>query len=191
MKPGHSEPTDAEVRAFGHLAQDIAYLRRGCGLIVAPFKDGFRIDGDVVGAAELRARADRERKRRNHKAAATVLSAPARPLPNVAATYGSGLDDDKRARLKASLEAGDTIGEAARAAGVSKSTAHKHKGAMPVALVCPCGRPNSHQGRCWSRRGLSGPDSQAPIVPSTPERLDALERAIAEIRQHLGMDGGR
>ena len=48
-KPDHSEPTDAEVRAFGHLAQDIAYLRRGCGLVVAPFKDGFRIGTDVVG----------------------------------------------------------------------------------------------------------------------------------------------
>jgi hypothetical protein len=75
-----SEPTDAEVRSFGHLAQDIAYLRRGCGLVVAPFKEGFRIGTDVVDADGMRARADRERKRRNHTVAATAVPAPSIPV---------------------------------------------------------------------------------------------------------------
>ncbi len=77
--PCRSQPT-LKVRSFGHLAQDIAYLRRGCGLVVAPFKEGFRIGTDVVDADGMRARADRERKRRNHTVAATAVSAPSIPV---------------------------------------------------------------------------------------------------------------
>lgn len=61
-------PNDAERRAFGDLAEDVAYLRRGCHLTVAPYRGGFRVgEGaavEVINAAELRARAPKERETR-------------------------------------------------------------------------------------------------------------------------------
>lgn len=61
-------PTDAERRSFGDLAEDIAFLRRGCHLTVAPFHGAFRIgtnaDLDCVTSSALQARARREREAR-------------------------------------------------------------------------------------------------------------------------------
>lgn len=64
-----SAPTDAERRAFGDLAEDIAYLRRVCMLTVAPYHGEYRIgvgraDDDVIDGEGIRARATAERERR-------------------------------------------------------------------------------------------------------------------------------
>ena len=109
------------------------------------------------GAAELRARADRERKRRSYKAAATALPTPA----------------------------------AARTAGVPKPAAHKHEAAIPADPICPCGRPNSHGGRCWSRRGLRQPDASEPREPTVEERLDKLEQLVAQLCSQLNVGASR
>lgn len=70
------EPTAQELRRFRSLAWDIAYLRRACGLVVAPFHDGFRIDNQVVTADELAERARRERE-----AASSEPPPPSAPPP--------------------------------------------------------------------------------------------------------------
>ena len=62
-------PTPIERRQFGDLADDIAFLRRGCGLTVARYRDDFRIgttvtDLDIVSESALATRAARERARR-------------------------------------------------------------------------------------------------------------------------------
>lgn len=48
----------------GEYAEDVVYLRDVCGLLVAPFRDGYRINNDVVTKDELRERAAQERTRR-------------------------------------------------------------------------------------------------------------------------------
>lgn len=128
VKKNTSAPSDAERRAFGDLAEDIAYLRRVCFLIVAPFRDGYRVgpgraDDDVVDAEGLRARAEKERARRAGTLTAT-------PLPRAAAVLHS-------------------------AAPIGLAT--KTPKTMPMDGICRCGRPNSHRGRCWARRGWTGP----------------------------------
>ena len=64
-------PTAQERRQFGDLASDIAYLRRGCHLTVAPFHGGFRVgDGaavEVVTADGIAARAREYRARHSAK----------------------------------------------------------------------------------------------------------------------------
>lgn len=67
--PTTATPTSVERRAFGDLADDVAYLRRVCMLIVAPFQGDYRIgvgraDDEVVDADGIRARAAAERQRR-------------------------------------------------------------------------------------------------------------------------------
>lgn len=74
-------PTDAERRSFGELAGDVAYLRRGCGLLVAPFKGSFRIGSDVVDESAVRARAQQERERR--APAPKAIARPCSPAPTV------------------------------------------------------------------------------------------------------------
>lgn len=48
----------------GDVVEDVVYLRDVCGFLVAPFRDGYRINNDVVTKDELRERAAQERKRR-------------------------------------------------------------------------------------------------------------------------------
>lgn len=68
-KPKSCPPTEIERRQFGELADDIAFLRRGCGLTVARYRDDFRIgttvtDLEVVPASAIAGMARREREKR-------------------------------------------------------------------------------------------------------------------------------
>lgn len=103
-----SQISEHERRRHGECVEDVVYLRDVCGLLVAPFRDGYRINNDVVTKDELRERAAQERKRR--------------PAP--------------------------------------KPRPEKVAAADPVTY-CECGRPINHHGRCWKRRGLSGPPTPA------------------------------
>jgi hypothetical protein len=90
-----TDPTPIERRQFGELADDIAYLRRGCSLLVAPYGVGWRVGRDVVDNEGLQARAAAERRRRAELAQrqprpaarpvsrppAAVATAPRQPAP--------------------------------------------------------------------------------------------------------------
>jgi hypothetical protein len=62
--------------------------------------------------------------------------------------------------------------------------------------LCGCGHPRSHFGRCWFRRGYAEPNVNPTRRPPRTHtarlteleaRNAALEKALAEIRAHLGM----
>jgi len=166
-------PTPAERRLYGDLADDVVYLRKICGLVVAPFKGDFRVgtnaDLDVVTASGLRMRARQERERRGGKGAA-------RALPTRAPA--------------AKPSAAEPPPQAAKSAPWASDVDE-----------CKCGRPSNHKGPCWARRGWSGPTNQraaaliAPIAespaPTVEQRLTALEMAVADLRRNAWGREGR
>lgn len=153
------EPTAAERKTFGDLADDVAYLRQACGLLVAPFKGEFRINTDVVDKDGLRARAQRERIRRNHVQPAKTLPTPA---PGPVAHPAPVLPTSPLPKGKPIV-----IG-------------------LDRANLCGCGRALNHYGRCWVRRGKPGPEGRAADKRTIGERLDALEAEIIKLRDQVG-----
>lgn len=59
-----AEISQHERARHGEYAEDVVYLRDMCGLLVAPFRNGYRINNDVVTKDELRERAAQERRKR-------------------------------------------------------------------------------------------------------------------------------
>lgn len=187
-KPTFLAPTDAERRTFGDLAVDVAYLRRGCMLIVAPYHGEFRVgvgrgDDDVVDAEGLQARAQKERNRRAPGQQARALPAtPPAPVPSPPAPVLKGVETPTKP-------------------AASSQTADASEPTIVVVRACQCGRPGNHRGRCWHRRGWAGPDEgSSAVVPAaavaTPQaltfnqRLTALEHAVAELRRNVWGDKG-
>lgn len=87
------DPTPAERKLFGDLAEDVAYLRRGCGHIVAPFQGRYRVGVSVVNEQGLRDRATKERDLRDRRAMqppkppkAAPIEVPPPPAPVVLPT---------------------------------------------------------------------------------------------------------
>lgn len=156
-------PTPQERSRFGELADDVAYLRRVCGLLVAPFEDGYRIQRDKVDADGLVARATAERARRRTDApkAAVATSKPAVAAP-VAPRV---MTKDAHRELHAGI---------AKAARPTKPA------------TCGCGKPGSHPGRCWFRRGLPDPKLKPPAVDRAVAAREArLGRALAELDSRI------
>ena len=176
-----TEVTQRDRLVHGVYAEDVVYLR-GLGMIVAPFQGGYRVDNEVFEkpALQVFAREQRQKRGQKHQPARAAI-VPQR---------------DKRAALTAAIEGGATIGQAARAAGASKSTAFAvAQVATPAELLCKCGRPNSHQGRCWARRGDL--PEQARVAGHGADRLEArvgqLERQVKGLLRILanGMKADR
>jgi hypothetical protein len=81
-------PTDIERRQFGALADDVAFLRRGCGLLVAPYRGGWRINDEVTDDEGLGARARLERKARKAPQVERNAREPAAPGGSSGHTVG-------------------------------------------------------------------------------------------------------
>ena len=168
-------PTEVERRQFGELADDIAFLRRGCGIMGAPFQDGYRLDDVVVFADGLQARAKRERARREPGRAATAVPS-ARPV-------------------EAPAPKPPPVEAAARAAQIDTELAGYVRRLIPakaptLGTMCKCGRPDSHQGRCWHRRGWTGPGQDPAAKPKAepkpkgrPKRDDVAK--LHELRDFM------
>lgn len=67
--------------------------------------------------------------------------------------------------MAAVLDAGKSYAKAAAASGLSATNARRLDGTMRVgARRCGCNRLASHLGRCWFRRGLTGPTGKALTI---------------------------
>jgi hypothetical protein len=67
--------THADVKRHGDCAEAVVYLR-DVGLLVAPFKDGYRVGTDVLSRDELKDRAETERKKRGGPKTPVAVAAP-------------------------------------------------------------------------------------------------------------------
>lgn len=154
-------PTDQERRIYGELVDDILYLRNDCGFYAARFKGDYRIGNEVLTAAGVREKACTERRRRSRGQAATAL--PATPPTATTSDKITDIPNLEVAKIPPKVE--------------PPSAAKR----SPFAAKCQCGRPENHNGRCWARRGLSGP----PAPTSMKERIAALEKALADLRAQV------
>lgn len=148
-------------RRFGDLAEDVVFLRDR-GLIVAPFKGMYRIDNDTYTADGVRSVAHRLRQRE--------------PSPRLAA---------KRAAQALTV---DHVAEPAPAAveAVEEAAAPASPAPSPPAL-CPCSRPRGHGGRCWFKRGMTGPPirKKAVRLPVQPLPSDAITARLQSMEARL------
>jgi len=59
--------------------------------------------------------------------------------------------------------------------------------ALPPPAICPCSRPRGHGGRCWFKRGLSGPPERKKAVRPPVEQLprDAMTARLQRLEARL------
>lgn len=91
---------DIERKRLGEHADDVLFLR-ACGLTVAPFHGGFRVNGEVVGDEGLQKRAELERDKR----AGQAFQAAARPSKINPGEEGADAAKPAKARVAAPPEA--------------------------------------------------------------------------------------
>lgn len=226
-QPGQDKAaSEAERRIYGELLPDVLYLRSR-GLLVARFKGDYRVGAEVLTAAGLRERANTLRKSTPAvEPPARKVVAPAAPkpeptpkprknaaAPRICAKCGGPRSAWSTAicracylvkprqieKVDAALGAGRSAAKAAEVAGISEATARRRAENVHGGddRPCGCGRPARHLGRCWFRRGESGPRDETPATLDTdPRRLairiGKLEAAVAELtRERLERQAGR
>jgi ribosomal protein L40E len=160
------------VRArFGDDADAVMALR-AAHKTVRPFGDQFAVDEVVVDADELERMAARLRP-------AKAKRAKQKPAPETSARgSAAGTETMKGSAMTGRPgSAAATLSDAALGACVddvprpgspqSDGTPVSSDAPVPNARVgagpvlCPCGRPTSHYGRCWHRRGMSAPTAKS------------------------------
>lgn len=196
--PQSSAPTPVDRKLYGDLADDV-HLLRSRGHDVARFKGDFRVDREVLTAAELRGRANAARAKQqaamlcacgkpaSHKGMCPVRWLKRKenngPTGNRAKQPAETIDKPQRGPSVPPTDASAPEKSTSRVSGAVPGK-RRHRAVDPTT-VCGCGRPGNHYGQCWVRRGLSGPPAKRAHVAIGRTRLDALEARVAELERRL------